>query len=127
MNITTEMLLGVVLATLLAIMASILWGVQGGEVRQWVAIMATILASSGWVLLGVTKFQYMLDYKEVKEEVNKMRERHFKCSQCGEIYLSTYERYLRENPLAAEDYVWKVKQEHLDWCSNNEEEITEIN
>ena len=36
-----EMVIGVVLATLLALMASILWITQGGEIRQWIAIMAT--------------------------------------------------------------------------------------
>ena len=64
MNITTEMLLGVVLATLLALMASILWITQGGEIRQWIAIMTTILASSGWVLLGVMKVQDYMEYRE---------------------------------------------------------------
>tara|TARA_Y100000590_G_C15423954_1_gene902495 strand:+ start:459 stop:791 length:333 start_codon:yes stop_codon:yes gene_type:complete len=59
-----EMLLGVVLATLFAIMASILWITQGGEVRQWIAIMATILASAGWVMFGIMKFQDYMDYRE---------------------------------------------------------------
>jgi hypothetical protein len=59
-----EMLLGVVLATLLAGMASILWITHGGEVRQWLAIMAIILASAGWVMLGIMKFQDYMDYRE---------------------------------------------------------------
>ena len=48
-----EMVIGVVLATLLALMASILWITQGGEIRQWIAIMATILASAGWIMFGM--------------------------------------------------------------------------
>ena len=46
--------------------------------------------------------------------------------KCGEIYLSAEERYLRENPLAAEDWIWEKREEHRDWCSK-EKEITEIN
>jgi len=52
--------------------------------------------------------------------------RHFKCKNCGEIYLSADEGYLRDNPLAAEGWIWEKKQEHRDWCPD-EEEITEIN
>ena len=55
-----------------------------------------------------------------------MRRRHFECKKCGEIYLSVEERYLRENPLAAEDWIWEKREEHRDWCSK-EKEITEIN
>ena len=59
-----EMVIGVVLATLLALMASILWITQGGEIRQWIAIMATILASAGWIMFGMMKVQDYMEYRE---------------------------------------------------------------
>jgi len=73
-----EMLLGVVLVTLLAGMASILWITQGGEVRQWLAIMAIILASAGWVMLGVMKFQDHMDYKEFMRPLTPEEEELYK-------------------------------------------------
>ena len=51
--------------------------------------------------------------------------RHFKCPKCGQIFVRVDEKYIREHPTCSSEFIDGKREEHRDWCPD-EEEITEV-